>query len=441
MHFLATLVLDGRGLDLDQVSRHLADRLHLVPALRWRVKRVPLGWGRPVFVDDRRFGLGRHLREHTLAAPGSDAQLDGLQASLAAVRLDRAMALWDLTLVHGLQDGRQAVILRVHHCLMDGSAMVHSFRCLLGDLADRAVVEPWSPGRAPNSARLIVGALGENGRSARRLPALLARTKRHRDAVAATAVPEPPPCLINQARTADRRSARTTLSLEDLRLVKQTAGVTVNDVALAVVSGALRAYLLARQALPAPPLTVSIPVGLEPAGAAPRTSGNRIAAVTATLATDVVDPWQRLRTIHTSTALGKQVHALGEPGLLGDWLSSVPPVLLDHAIRAQERKRRRRPGSVQPVANVVVSNVRGPVEALHLGPARIDELYLSGPPNNGVGTNIVLLDLGGHVHVSIMCFADSVAGPEELAMGLHDALAELVHIAVTRPGVRSDVVA
>lgn len=441
MHLLATLVLDGRGLDLAQVSEHLADRLDLVPALRWRVKRVPLGWGRPVFVDDRRFELGRHLREHELAAPGTPGQLDSLQASLCEYRLAGSAPLWDATLVHGLQGGRQAVVLRIHHCLMDGSAVVESLRRLLGDLADRAVAAPWSPRRAPSSGRLALAALAENGRSARRLPALLGRTKRHRHAVEAFAVPQPTPCLINQARTHERRSARTTLPLEDLRLVRLAAGVTVNDVALAVVSGALRAYLLTRAALPAAALTVSIPIGLEPVGAAPRTSGNRIAAVSATLATDVVDPWQRLTAIHTSTALGKQMHALGDPALLGDWLSSVPPGLLGLAIRGQERKRRKRPGSVPPVANVVVSNVRGPVGALRVGPARVQELYLSGPPNNGVGTNVVLLDLDGQVHVSIMCFADSVEAPEEIAAGLHDALAELVRIATTRRGVRSDVVA
>jgi diacylglycerol O-acyltransferase / wax synthase len=433
-----------RPLELDDLRRHMAQRLDVLPVFRRRVQRVPLGLSHPIFIEDPDFDLDFHLREHTLPAPGGADQIDQFYARLAELPLDRRHPLWQLTLVHGLEGGHQAVVLRIHHCLMDGFATITTFSCIFSD----QVFEPpsptalWHPEQVPRPSRLVLDAVRHQARAARQLPALIGKTRGNLSAVkaqraASTALPpagdDVPTSVINRGFTADRRLARATLAVADLQLVKNVAGTTLNDVALAVVSGALRRYLEARGSLPARPLVSIVPVGMEAPGAAPRTSGNRFSALTTSLATDISDPWERLETIRAVTAEAKRLLALSGPELLPDWLEQLPPALLDRAIRRRHRKRGQHPEILD--ANVVVSNVRGPQAPRFLGSARVEEMYITGPPNNGAGVNVTLLDYGDRIFIGILSFADSVAAPGELADGLRASLAELLEIATARAAV------
>ncbi len=208
--------------------------------------------------------------------------------------------------------------------------------------------------------------------------------------------------------------------------------MSVNDVALAVVAGALRSYLEARDQLPARPLLASVPVGIAAPGATVRTDGNRFSSLTTSLATDVDDPWARLRVISEVTGEAKRRLGILGPELLPDWLEFVPPAAAERAVRRHARRRRRHPDKVD--VNIVVSNVRGPAEPWSFGPAVAEEMYLTGPPNNGVGANIVLWDYSGRLCFGILTFADSIEAPDQLAEGLHRSLAELVtRAAVPKP--------
>ncbi len=436
-------------LDLPYVGLHMASRLDELPALRWRVQTVPFGLHQPVLVEDQAFDLGFHLREHVLPAPGSADQLDRYCAGLAEQALDRRHPLWQLVLIHGLHGGRQVVVLRIHHCLMDGFAAVETLSRIfpLGEHQPAAPGPEWYPGPPPRAWRLIVDAAGGQAQSAARLPALVSKTLRNNAALRAhragsVAVPKPrvdaPPSLINQAYTADRRFARASLSLAAVGLVKEVAGASVNDVAMAVVAGSLRSYLQARSALPARPLVAAVPVGMEEPGAALRTHGNRFSGLVTSLATDVAEPWDRLRAITAVTAEAKRQLAVRGPELLPDWLDVLPPALVEHAVRHYHRRRRRHPARLD--VNVVISNLRGPSPGRYLGAAVVEEMYVAGPPNNGVGINVALMDYGDRLFFALMCFADSVEVPGELVGGLHHALDDLVRaagaIAPRRPSLR-----
>jgi len=182
--------------------------------------------------------------------------------------------------------------------------------------------------RVPGGVRLVAGAIGHQARVLVRFPGLVATTRRGAAAVkqrrleAAVKAPDAgvdtPLSTINRGFTAERRYARTWLPLEQVRRVKEAAGVTVNDVVLAVVAGALRSYLEARGELPARPLVASVPVGMEGRGAPPRTAGNRFSRLTTSLATDVADPWTRLATIAAMTREAKVCLDLGGRHLLVD---------------------------------------------------------------------------------------------------------------------------
>ena len=445
---------DGGGsgaITLRALRGHVARRLDVLPSFRWRVRRAPLGLSHPVFVDDASFDLDFHLRETTVAAPGTIAEVDALMASLAQRHLDQRHPLWQLTLVHGLEGGRQALIMRYHHSIADGVGAFTTYSRLFSDEPEPGTgpgpgpspaVEPapaWRPEVSPRGTRLLVDAIADQARIWRGVPELGARTirnlsafKRHLDRSPVT-VPKPlvdtPVCSLNDAYTLGRTYCRAGLAMADVKFVKDVAGVSLNDVALAVVGGALARYLETRADLPARPLTVSVPVAIEPPDAPPRQWGNRFANLTSTLATDDADPWRRLHTISTVTAEAKAGFEVMGPTLLPEWLDVFPQLVAAPAVRARHRHadRHRRRADV----SVLVSNVRGPRGTWYLGRTAIDELYLQGPPTSGVGSNVLVWSYGDRLNFSVLSFADALGAPAELAAALHAALDELVALAVT----------
>jgi WS/DGAT/MGAT family acyltransferase len=428
---------------LGDVQRHMARRLDELPAFRWRVKPVPGGLYHPLFLEDPTFALSDHLREHSLPAPGGDEELNRFCASLAETAMDRGHPLWQLVLVNGLGDGRQAIVLRIHHCLMDGFALVGTMQCIFSGEGYQPAprVTPWRPDPVPSSVRLVLEALRDLGGAIRRLPGLIAKTRRGVAAAKARstrAIPVPrtgvdaPPSPLNRVFTAERRFTRTWVPLAEATLVKNAAGVTINDVGLATVAAALRDYLLAQGALPARPLIASVPVGLEEPGAPPRTSGNRFSALTTTLATDIADPWERLLTISAVTSESKQQLALAGPELLPDWLDCLPPAVTDRLVRLQHRRRRADPRNLD--VNLFISNLRGSSERWRLGAALVEDLYVVGPPDYGAGLIVMLMDYAERLTFCILSFADSLEAPGELVKGIHSGFNELVRLAELHGG-------
>jgi hypothetical protein len=216
--------------------------------------------------------------------------------------------------------------------------------------------------------------------------------------------------------------------LEDVLAVKNLAGVTVNDVALALVGGALRNFLLARGMLPDRSLVASIPVGMPESGSPPRTEGNRVTFLHTSLATDVADPWQRLQRISAVTTEAKRCLDLTGRDLLADWLTSIPPILAASlARRSDPASRSLGKAAARLDANVVVSNLRGPPVPWQLGPTVVEEMYMA-PPCGGVSISFFLWDYADSLMFGILSSAGSVQNPGELAAQLSSCLQELVAI-------------
>ncbi len=430
----------GGPLTRDDVRRHLEARLDLLPSFRWRIVRVPLGLHQPVAVEDPDFDLDFHLRTATLPAPGGERELDACFAALAEKHLDRRHPLWQLTLVDGLSGGRQALVLKYHHCLADGVGALTTFTRVYSDQPVPAPAERWAPERLPRRTRLVADALRDHLRALPRLPRLALRTKRGVDAVkarratASVTTPEfsgdAPWTALNDAFTVGRTYGRVSLPLDGVKQVKEAAGVTLNDVVLAVVAGGLRRYLSARAELPDRPLLATVPVSSEPPGAPTRQHGNRFWSFTTSLATDVDDPWARLHTISTVTAEARQQLELLGTDLMPAWLDVVPPFVADPGARGVLQRARDHRDSVD--ANVLVSNIRGPAEPWTLGTATVDELYIDGPPSNGMGANVMLWSYGDRLLFGILAFADAVHAPDELRAGLIEAYEELHALAIRR---------
>jgi diacylglycerol O-acyltransferase len=422
---------------LEDVRRRVARSLPALPAFRLRVQPIPLGLHRPVLVDAADFDPDRHLDHVTLSPPGGPAELDRLFASLAGRCLDVAHPLWRMTLVDGLEAGRQALIVEIHHSLMDGVALVNNLGRLFA--AEDSLGTLWAlsrpPHRAPERWRLVTGAVVEHGRGLARLPGLIRKTKRgaaaiqERAAASAVRVPkegtDTPSCSLNPGLTSGRRFARASLPLDDVRAVKDLAGVTVNDVVLAVVGGALRDYLIQRDELPQGSLVANVPVARKTPEDPFRVIGNRLTRLVTTLATDVADPWERLETIGAVTRESKHRLDLMGREILDGWLDLVPPGIFQTEVR-RGHERRSSQADFRPDTNVTVSNIRGPAKPWSFGASLVEELYMTAPPNSAAGVTFLVADYAGALGVGILSFAESVQSPAELAAGLSRSLQQLV---------------
>jgi diacylglycerol O-acyltransferase len=422
-------------LTIEDVRTHIASRLDQLPSFRWRIVPVPFGLHNPMAVRDPAFELDYHLREATLADGQS---LDDLFAHLAEQHLDRRHPLWQLTLVHGLPDGEQALILKYHHCLADGVAALTIFSRTFSDAPREPVAEgtvSWKAERIPSKVVLLWLALLDHLAALVDLPGLALRTKRGFDAVkarrAAAKVKVPdfsgaaPNSALNDAFTSRRAYARVALPLADVKAVKDAAGVTLNDVVLATVAGGLRSYLAERGELPDLPLLASVPVSYEAPDAPIRQSGNKFWSFTTSLATDVEDPAQRLARISETAAEAKEQLTILGPDLMPAWLDLVPPFITEPGARALiERLRSAGPADLVD-ANVLISNIRGPEEPWTLLGREVTDLYIDGPPSNGVGLNVMLWSYGDRLLLGILAFADALEDPAGLSRHIEHAFAEL----------------
>ncbi|MDQ3824309.1 MAG: hypothetical protein M3325_00690, partial [Actinomycetota bacterium] len=215
----------GVPLTLEDLRRRLADRLDQLPAFRWRLVPVPLGLASSLLVEDPHFNLSAHLGHTVLPKPGGPQELDAACGRLVSRCLDRDRPLWRITLIDGLADGRQALLLEVHHALMDGLAIRTTLTRIFSEEKPAVLSSPWQPGWLPGRAQLLAGALVHNTRALVRLPELIYRTSRatravrQRQAQAHEKVPGSnfgaPLSAINQGFTSERWFARASLPLPE----------------------------------------------------------------------------------------------------------------------------------------------------------------------------------------------------------------------------------
>ncbi len=442
MHTLKIAVIEpDEPFTQERFAEELVSRLNRLPPLQRRVLPVPFSLNHPLWIADREIDLAHHIVPHTLPAPGGMAELEELIGEIASTPLDRSRPLWEMHVCEGMPHDRVAVVVKMHHALADGIAA----NALLGNVADQPLAEASDAGPplplepTPSRARQVRLALADAIRQTFTLPALLWRTAaavaavvRHRRA-SQVDVPRPildvPRTSLNGPLTPRRSFATTTLPLADLKRVRQAHDVTLNDVVLGVVSGALRRWLAAHGEHPKAGLVAGVPVGTDDPGSQPRLGGNRVSNLFTSLATDVDDPVARLHTISRTTTASKSVQRTLGPTMLIDWVQFTPPApftaVLRHYSNAGTAARHA------PPFNVVVSNVRGPAEPITIADAHLRDLYSVGPILEGIGLNVTAWSYVDHLNVSLLSCPDLVGDLPSLAAQLRPALDEL--LATTPP--------
>jgi WS/DGAT/MGAT family acyltransferase len=425
----------------------LAERVPSLVPFRRRLMPVPFGLDHPRWVDDPDFDLDHHLHRVALPAPGGEAELAALVAAIMGRPLDPDQPPWEMHIVEGLEGGKVGLIAKIHHAVIDGVAGVQLMAQLL-DLSPEGrppvLCAPWLPAALPSSAHLVAAALPGMFKSPVR--ALMAAREVGRTALrlarcaldgqtGPVSIPLGAPSTFETPVGAARAVSFAKLNLRDVRSLKEQFGVTINDVVLAICSGALRSHLAAHEEETNSPLVAVVPISVrgEPADG---DLGNRLSAMFIPLANDLERPLERLRAVaETSSAAKAQERAVGYGPLVSAVSEALPPVLARPMIQLGIQVgalRRLRAG------NLMISNVPGPSCVLYFAGMRMVAAYPLGPVVDGVALNITVQSYGDSVFVGINACANAVPDLPALARAIRAELdhlteaADAVHAAASR---------
>jgi len=364
------------------------------PLFRRRARRSIATAGLWGWDEDGAFDIEHHVRHTALPRPGRVLELLALCSRLHGNLLDRHRPLWEVSVIEGLADGRYAIYFKIHHALVDGVSALRLVQSSLSDDPDeRDMPPPWAarpkPGDAPGASPhgLIddpAGALRSAlsiAAEAAGLPGALVKTVSRglRDQAAPLSF-SAPKTMLNVPITGARRFAAQSWPIDRIRRVAKAGDATLNDVVLAMCSGALRAYLHGLDALPDVPLIAMVPVSLH-VDDHHREGGNAVGVVMCNLGTNIADPGDRLAAIHASMTDGKAAMSTMSPvQIVAMSAIGLSPLALAQLPGVQSMFR--------PSFNLVISNVPDPRAPLYYNGARLDGVYPLSIPVDGQALNI-----------------------------------------------------
>jgi WS/DGAT/MGAT family acyltransferase len=425
---------DGTRDYVSRLYQDITESQTVNPLFTRRVRRRAVDLGYWSWDSDREIDLEYHVRLSGLARPGRYRELFELTSRLHGTLLDRHRPLWEMHLIEGVQSRRFAVYTKIHHSLIDGvTALKRMQNTLTPDPTRAGMPAPYAlpaapgedgwggEGRRPSQLLSAVGGAGRllgdlAGLSPLGLKSALRVIQKEHSSVAFQA----PQTIFNQPISAARRFAAQSWPMERLEKVRAMTGATLNDVMLAMCSGALRNYLLELNALPDKGLTAMVPVSLRGADGNGTGGANSLATMIADLATDERDPERRIRRIMESTTYGKSVLSQLSPmqnlmiGALG--IGSAGPAAVIPGLA----------GRTPPPYNLVISNIPGPQDSpLYWNRARLRGMYPASIVLNGQALNISVTSYDHQLHFGLIGCRRTVPHLQRLLAHLETSLAEL----------------
>lgn len=414
MHVGWTLLAEGEPPAVESLREHVAGRLHLLPRFRRRPLTSALRLHDPVWVDDSRFDIARHVEAASVEEPGGPAELRALADQLLSLPLDRRHPLWRLWLVDGLRDGRFAIVGQAHHALVDGLAAVEVAQLLFdGDAhAGPARPRPWSPTPEPSLTERALATVADRARVGRAAGSLALRALVH-PGVAGEGIEalrqlgsalEPvagaaPRTGLNKKIGPRRSVAFAELPLAAAKELGRARGATVNDVVLTTAALALGRYLR-RSGECHPWLRTLVPVSTRPDGTHAEL-GNRVSFVLVELPIGERSPGAALVEVCRQMRAHKRAGSAGAfDGLLH--AARFAPLPVRDAIAWVATRPQ--------TFNVVVSNLPGPRETLYLMGRPLQAAYPAVPLPRGDGLSVGILSYRGVLHVGL--YADPEVVPE-----------------------------
>lgn len=437
MHVAGLSILDpatrpDARLRFEDVAAVIASRIHMAPRFRQKVVRVPGNLARPLWVDDDGFELGFHLRRSALPEPGGRRELAEAAQRVLSRPLDRSKPLWEMYFFEGLEDGLAALLLKVHHALVDGISAMHIASAIFDLTAQPHPLEPpqsWTPEPAPSQAELVRDALEEQllhpaaavlgaVQTAMEAPSIAAArvgaaVSGVRDIMGMGRRPAGP---FDLRVGPNRRFAMADSSVQRFKDVKHALGGTVNDVVLAVVAGGIHKLLKARgESTRGRSLRALVPVSVRSKDEQ-ALIGNRVAPAFVDIPVGAMSPATRLRRIGQGTRdLKESMMALGADSIinLGTY---APPALHSMAARLVSRGR---------WFNLVVSNVPAPQMPLYLAGAKLLANYPALPLGENAALSVAVTSLSGTMAFGLTGDWDALPDIDYLARAIEESLDEL----------------
>jgi diacylglycerol O-acyltransferase / wax synthase len=414
---------DDGELGLEDSRDLIADRIHLVPRLRQKVRAVPFEINRPVWVDDPNFDLDFHVRAASLPGPGGPRELAELVQRICSRPLDRTKPMWEMYRIDGLDDGHVAALTKVHHSMMDGLTAMQVAAMLFDFTSEPRAVErePWNPQPDPSARQLLTDAivdhaahgLGAVGRAAERAVrrpqetvAAIGRTGSGLANLIGGMMSASGPFTVPVGPT--RRLSMADAPVSDAKGIKNALGGTVNDVILSSVAGALAHLLESRgdDVTNDQTLRAMVPVSLR-VGSPGTDSGNEVSPIFVDLPVGAMHEEERLARITAATRRLKESRAeVGTETLVG--LGGFFPAAFYRLVSAIAGRQR--------VADLVVSNIPGPQDPMYFAGARLAET---------MGLSVGVTSLAGRMGFSFTADWDAVPDVWVLSDGLVETFARL----------------
>jgi diacylglycerol O-acyltransferase / wax synthase len=439
MHIGGVSIFEGAAPPFERLEEMVARKLDLVPRYRQKVRFVPLGLGRPVWVDDPRFNLAYHLRHTALPAPGTDDQLRRTAARIFSQHLDRNKPLWEIWTVEGLSENRWALLSKVHHCMVDGVSATDLMSVMFEDSAAPASTDAWNPAPEPSGAELAMRTLTHRTlnpseqlrgvRAAVRTPR--ASLGQARDLLGATTSaarlmrPLGSSSLVGPVGP-HRIWSWAKVSLADVKSVRSALGGTVNDVVLTIVSAGFRDLLESRgESVDGRTVRALVPVSVRRPGER-GVYNNRVSAMFAELPIGIADPVARLDAVRAQMDGLKR----SKQAVAGDVLTSLsgfaPPMLLALGGRLAAR-------SPSLGVQTGVTNVPGPQQPLHTLGRRLLESFPFVPVIGKARISIAIFSYDGGLYFGVTGDYDSSSDIDTLTAGVERSMAELLEPAAAPP--------
>ena len=455
MHIGGLALFEGEAPGLEEFLAHISSRLHLVPRYRQKLAVPPLETGRPLWVDDPTFNLAYHVRHTALPrgeagdeppgeAMGDESALLAMAARVFSQRLDRSKPLWELWLVERRSGDGWALLSKTHHALVDGVSGV-DLASVLFDLTPEGPDpvdgdEPWMPQPEPSGAELAargisgavraVGEVAAGALGAVSKPGVALDRAREVAAgigeVAWTALNAAPDTPFNVPPGPHRRLQVVRADLDELKLVKDAFGTTVNDVVLAVGTGALAYFLQSRgRRTERIELKAAVPVSVrsdDQRGAL----GNQLTQIMAPLPVFLDDPIARLRYVKDAMDGLKESRQALAASAIASLQGFAPPTIHAQASRLNFAGR---------FFNLLVTNVPGPQFPLYVLGRKLSEIFPIPFLAGERALAIAIISYDGKVGFGLLGDYDAMPDLDVVSEGIEASLAQLVTLAQTpRPG-------
>lgn len=424
MHIGSVAIIEG-SLDFETFKSNLESKIHQIPKFRQRLISIPFSIDYPYWVDDPNFNINLHLQRIALPKPHGWKELRSMASSIFSEHLDRSRALWSMAFVEGIEGidqvpkGSTALISKVHHVAVDGMAG-SSIMGVLFDMTDKPAdlkePRPYKAKPLPNELQMLKKSAITFTKKPLKFPKIV------REAVSSTmkagfitrsqlvdlptAPFSAPKTSLNGIISAERKWNTAIISLERVKALKNIMGTTVNDVILAICSGALRKYFLDKKNLPKKSLVAMVPISTRTATNEENKSGNKVSMMLVQLATEVEDSIERLETIHNNTTKGKTYQGAIGAKALTNLAETVPFGVASQAARVYSRFNLAK--LHKPVFNVTITNVPGPPIPLYCRGHKLHSIMGTAPIIDGMGMIITIYSYDGSLTISPTSDANSM---------------------------------